>query len=122
MLGCSQLGLMLLLSEGAARDTDRAATLLDRACSHGDARGCGSLAALYSEQHKDGARIAALFQKACDAGDPISCFRLGVRHERGDGVSKDAGGRFQAGLPASEATRPRLETARREIVLRSAPR
>lgn len=69
-----------------------AATLLERACDGGDALGCATLGALYSQGQgvtQDDARAASLYSRACDGGDAMGCRNLGGLYTLGNGVAQD---------------------------------
>ena len=84
---------MYATGDGVTRDVARAATLFQRACDGGEARGCYALAVSYNTGvgvTQDLARAATLFRQACDGG-----YAAGCRAERNSAstVASDCNGR-----------------------------
>lgn len=78
---CGDLGRMLALGQGGARDVDAAIALLKRACDGGSegAGACGNLGMIYINggkpaEHELG---AGLLERACAQGDGLACDRIG---------------------------------------------
>jgi antitoxin component YwqK of YwqJK toxin-antitoxin module len=77
--GCSSFAAMLGKGEGGPADLERSLTLLERACSGGDADACGHLGL----RARDADTARRYLERACKLGDTESCGELaGVQGDR----------------------------------------
>lgn len=71
---CIMLAVFHLRGTGVAQDVERAAPVLDRACSAGSTIACSSLSSFYASLARpDGRRAAEYGDRGCALGDELSC-------------------------------------------------
>lgn len=85
---CGQLGLMLWKGHGAGIDTNRADTLLDRACQGAIAESCLHQAQMFDAVGPPGSRYRGieLLERGCTLGHPGACATAGEWFATGHGV------------------------------------
>lgn len=89
---CVNLGIMFANGEGVARDTGKASTLFQGACTAGIGSGCerfGSALRNGSGIQSDLPRAAETFKKGCDLKNAVACNQLALMNVRGEGIPKD---------------------------------
>ena len=83
------MGIMQYVGKGSAVDFVAARLSFERACSLGDARGCGNAAGMHLRgvgAPKHAGKALAYAQRACGSGDAVGCYNLGLIHRyRADG-------------------------------------
>ena len=103
------LGAMNRDGVGLAANAASAAQLFQKACTGGDAEGCGEMGLAVREGRgvpRDPAKAAALFSKACDGGSMTGCYHLGLAHETGAGAPRDPAKAAALFTRACEAHQP----------------
>ena len=99
---CERLANRYRYGHDVARDSERAATFLGRACEWGNHKACNELGRMlagspgeHAEVRGDPAEARRLFEKLCDHGDPVGCYNVGVLYINGQGVPTD----YDAAVP-----------------------
>jgi uncharacterized protein len=89
---CSNLGIMMLLGRGGAKDLPGAVKNFEKSCADADAIACGTLGRLYKAGEgvtKDETKAFGLLTKGCEGGDDQSCGVVGKMYLDGTGAPKD---------------------------------
>jgi hypothetical protein len=98
-----------------AKDPDRAAAYLRKACDFGDRPACNDLAQTLAGAPKgaapgtpsDPAEAARLFERMCSRGDPVGCYNRAVMFINGQGERQS----YQAAVPwLRKACTPKYKT------------